>query len=119
VTVQFIEEHGRRRFAVLPIEEYEALREAAEMLADVAAYDRAKAAGGDTLPAAAVDRLIAGEAPLRVLREHRGLTQKGLAEACGVTKAYVAQLESGARSPSTRLLQRLAAALAVGVADLV
>jgi len=41
-----------------------------------------------------VDRLIAGEAPLRVLREHRGLTQGRLAEACGVSKAHVAQLES-------------------------
>jgi len=119
VTVQFIEEHGRRRFAVLSIDEYEALREAAEMLADVAAYDRAKAAAGDALPAASVDRLIAGEAPLRVLREHRGLTQRNLAEACDVTKAYIAQLESGARSPSTRLLGRLAAALSVGVEDLV
>lgn len=119
MSVQFIEEHGRRRFAVLPIEEYEALREAAEMLADVAAYDHARAQAGDTLPAAAVDRLIAGEAPLKVLREHRGLTQARLALACGVTKAYVAQLESGARTPSTRLLQRLAAALGVGVEDLV
>jgi len=43
MTVQLIEEQGRPKPAVPPIEEYEALREAAEMLADMAAYDRAKA----------------------------------------------------------------------------
>lgn len=58
--VQFILEGDERRSAVLPIAEYERLLEAQEMLADIAAYDAAKARGDEHLPLAAADRILAG-----------------------------------------------------------
>ena len=56
-------------------EEYRRLLSAAEDLADIAAYDRARAAlaaGDDELvPAEFANRLITGESPVRVYREFR------------------------------------------------
>jgi transcriptional regulator with XRE-family HTH domain len=45
---------------------------------------------------------------LRGLRSRRGITQKALAEAIGVTPAYLSALEHGQRGrPSFELLQRI------------
>lgn len=72
-----------------------------ELAEDLRAYNQAKAelkAGTDeVVPAAVVDRLAAGEAPLRVWREYRGLSQQALADAAGLGEPYVCQLEAGTR----------------------
>ena len=94
----------------------------AEDLADVRAYDQAKAelaSGEDELvPAEVVARLSAGEHPLRVWREHRGLTQEALAAAAGVGKSHVSRIESGRKTGTLDTLRRLAAALRVDLDDL-
>jgi transcriptional regulator with XRE-family HTH domain len=55
----------------------------------------------------------------KALREKRGLTQEELAGKVGVTKAYISQLESGARkNPSLVVLKRLAKALRVPITAL-
>src|SRR5580692_12646492 len=83
---------------VLPATEYRRLVDALEMAEDVAAYDefqRKLAAGEDELiPAEIVDRILAGEYRVRVWREHRGMSVKSLAEAAGVTPAYLSQVET-------------------------
>ncbi len=57
---------------------------------------------------------------LRALRHNRGLTQVELAERVGITQAYIARLETGAKkNPSLLLLDRLAKALKVTVGELV
>jgi transcriptional regulator with XRE-family HTH domain len=43
-------------------------------------------------------------------RTHAGLTQEQLAERMHTTQAVIARLESGRVKPSTRILERLAAA---------
>lgn len=102
--------------------EYERLLEAAEDLADIAAYDRAKAAlasGADELiPAEYANRLIAGGSPVRVYREFRGLTQVALSEASGVNRVQIANIESGAKRGSVDTLKKLAEALRVSLDDL-
>jgi len=56
---------------------------------------------------------------LRKLRETRGMTQTDLAKKAGVTQAYIASLESGAReNPSLDLLRKLAKLLKADVAKL-
>lgn len=106
----------------IPRAEYEALVAAREMLADLAAYDAVTAAlasGEDELiPAAFADRLIAGETPLRVYRELRGLTQQALADSSGVNRVQIANIEGGGRSGSVDTLKRLAGALGVTLDDL-
>ncbi len=65
------------------------------------------------LPAAALRRLVAGEPPLEVLPEARGLTQKELAARAGLSQAYVSQLAAGSRKGSLKAWRALAAALQV------
>lgn len=107
----------------IPVSEYQRLLAAAEALSDLAAYDAAKArlaAGRDELlPAAFADRLLDGESPLRIWRELRGLTQAALAQASGVNRVMIAEMESGRKSGSVATLQKLAAALRVTVDDLI
>lgn len=103
-------------------ERYKRLLRTSEDLADIAAHDRAKAAlaaGDDELvPAEFANRLIAGESPVRVYREFRGLTQVALGEASGVNRVQIANIESGAKRGSIDTLKKLAGALGVSLDDL-
>lgn len=117
--MQYIEQDGRRTAVIVPVEEYHRLVDAAEMLADIRSYDEAKARGGEYFPAALLDRILADENKVRVFREHRGLTQQALADACGISKPYLSQIEAGQRKPSTDVLGKVAAVLRVEIDDLV
>ncbi|MPY74715.1 MAG: helix-turn-helix domain-containing protein [Alphaproteobacteria bacterium] len=90
-----------------------------EDAADVAAYDAAKAAAGETVPAEVVRRIVLGEHPVKVYREYRGLDQATLGEKAGTNAAYISQIERKARHPSRSLLVRLAQALDVEPPDLI
>lgn len=50
---------------------------------------------------------------IRKLRERRGLTQKELAEACGIGESALRSYELGARYPKDKVLDKLAKALKV------
>jgi DNA-binding XRE family transcriptional regulator len=82
-----------------------------------AAYHRTR--GQETLPAELVDRLLAGENPVKIWRDHRGLTQQALADQAGIKKAYLSQLEGGSRAGTVAVRRRLAAALGVDLGDLI
>jgi transcriptional regulator with XRE-family HTH domain len=52
-------------------------------------------------------------AKLKALRERRGLTQEQLAEKSGVSRTYLARLETGRQDPTLSTLEKLAKALGV------
>ena len=52
------------------------------------------------------------------LRLKRGLTQEALAKKVNVHRIYLAQIEGQAKTPSLRVLERLARALKVKVSEL-
>jgi ribosome-binding protein aMBF1 (putative translation factor) len=58
----------------------------------------------------AIEGEFALAAALIEARAHAGLTQQQLAERMNTTQAVIARLESGRVKPSTRTLERLAAA---------
>ena len=120
---QVITTPSGERLVVVPEAEFDRLRNAAEMASDIAAYDAAKRrleSGDDELvPLAIVERLLAGESPVRVWREHRGLTTKALADKAEVAPPYLSQIESGKRAGTVETLQRVARALDVTIDDLV
>ena len=88
-------------------------------LSDEALYDDAKAEGGEYFPAEVVDRLLAGDNPIRVYRTYRGITQKQLAEGAGINPVYLSQIETGKRAGSLRTLSAIAKALGVEAGDLI
>ena len=122
MSVQILETNGKPAFAVLPYAEYRALRELADDADDAAALLRfaKRYAKGEveTVPIEVVDRLLAGDSPLRVWREHRGMTAAQLAAAADVTPAHISKLESGKGEPSVALLKKLAKVLAVQLEEL-
>ena len=75
--------------------------------------------GGERIPAAIVDRLAEGEAPVRVWREYRGLSLRGLSEKAGVSAAMLSEIENGKKEGSVHTLAALARALGVDLDDLV
>ena len=92
-------------------------------LADLRAYGGAKAAlaaGEEELvPAEFAKRLIAGESPLRVWRELRGLSQVKLGAVSGVNRVQIADIEAGRGKGSVETVRKLADALGVRLDDLV
>ena len=107
----------------IPKTEYERLCALEEEVADIQAAlaIEAKIASGEEelVPAVVVDRLLAGEAPLRVWREFRQLTQVALARASGVNRVQIVEIEAGRSTGSVHTLCKLAATLAVDVDDLI
>lgn len=99
--------------------EYERLKEAADDLADIVAYDRAMADSGESLPSEFVRRMIDGESPLRVYRDYRGLTQAQLSERSGVNRVQIANIEAGKKTGSIETVRKLADALSVSICDLI
>jgi DNA-binding XRE family transcriptional regulator len=94
------------------------MKEAAEMLVDVKAYDAAKARledGEDELiPLETTERSLKGEPALRVWREHRKLTQQQLAKKAKVSRALIAAIETKRKAGSVSTWKKLGAALDVG-----
>ena len=93
--------------------------EAAEEVADLAAYEEARAREEEAFPLALAERLVAGAHPIKVFREFRGMTQAELARQVGLSPMYISQIETGRRGGSTKALRRIAAALDIDLADLV
>ena len=73
----------------------------------------------DPVPPEVLERLLDGDHPVKVFREHRGLTQRELAELAGINATYLSQIETRNRGGSTRVYRRLATALDVHLDDLV
>jgi len=115
---KIIVERGKR-FVLVPEKTYDRMVEKLEDLDDIRAYDRAKAEAPEFVPAEVVDRLIAGDSPVRVWRDYRGLMQQQLADKARISKPYLSQIESSAREPSLTVIKRIAKALKVDVDDLI
>jgi len=107
--------------------EYEALLQQIEDAEDLAAVAAAEAreallgketARADYLPLELVERLSAGEHPIRVWRSHRGLTREALAKVAGVSPSYLTEIETGRKPGSLNAMMKLAVALKVSLDDI-
>jgi DNA-binding XRE family transcriptional regulator len=73
--------------------------------------------GGEWVPGEVVDRLIAGDHPIRVWREHRGLKSQDLARQAGISSALLSEIENGKKEGSIKTLAALGRALRVDLDD--
>jgi DNA-binding XRE family transcriptional regulator len=122
MNVQIIEKNGTPEWAVIPYQAYLDLIEDAEMLADIRDYDAAMeaiAAGEPLTPGEVLFAILDGKSPIRAWREYRGMSQKALAEAAGITSGYLSQLESGVRTGSAEVLSVIAERLNISLDDLI
>ncbi|MCX6621731.1 MAG: helix-turn-helix transcriptional regulator [Acidobacteria bacterium] len=111
-----------REFAIIPVEELRRLMDDAAMLADVRAYDAAKArlerGEDEVIPFEIIERRLAGESPVRIWRNYRGLTQVELARASKVSREMIAAIEAGHKRGGVATLKKLALALSVDLENL-
>ena len=121
--IQIIERDGKPEWAVLPYEEYLQLIEQAELLEDIRDFDAISGAieRGDEelIPSEVVHAILDGENPIKVWREYRGLTLQELADAAGISKPYLSQIETGKRTGTTEILSAIAKALDVSLDEVV
>ena len=78
----------------------------------------AEEARKDHLPVELVERLFAGESPVRVWREHRVLPMADVARAAALSVADLAAIETGMVVPEQDVVIRLAGALRVSPDEL-
>lgn len=89
-------------------------------LSDEELYDRAKFADEESFPINFSDpHLLAGESAVRVNCDHRGMTQKQLAQNAGINAVYLSQIERARRTGSAKTLTTFAEALNVDVDSLI
>jgi len=97
--------------------------ETIKMFTDVRAYDAAKSrieeGEDEIIPFEIVERRVAGENPLKIWREYRRLTQEKLAKKSKVSRPMIAAIETGHKKGGIATLKKLAAALGVGLENLV
>ena len=120
MTAQMIEIAGTQ-MVMLTRKEFDALTEAAEHYADIVAAVEAqkrREAGEEYVPAEVVEQLIAGENPLKVWRNYRGLSLAALGEMVGRQASFMGKLEKGVNEGGIKLWQALAKALDVDLDDL-
>lgn len=122
MSVQIIERDGNPEWAVIPYKDYLKLVEKAEMLQDISDYDDAIDAvekGEELIPSEVTYAILDGANPIRVWRNHRGLTQKQVSDAAGISKPYLSQIESGKRTGTAEVLTAIANALDLTIDDIV
>jgi DNA-binding XRE family transcriptional regulator len=104
---------------IMPLAEYEALVEGA----DIAAHKREMARLGSgrsvKLSAKETAALLEAPSPLSFWRKRAGMTQVELAQTAGISQSYLSELESGARKGDPALFKKLASVLSVPLDDLI
>ncbi len=116
--IRTITESGKK-FAVIPLQDYEKLCQNAEMNHDIAAYDAAVALGQESFPISLYDKIDAGENPILVFRNYRRLTQTALAEQAGIQRSMLSAIEHGKKTGSIASIQAIARVLDVSLDDLI
>lgn len=115
-SIHFTERDGKREYAIVPIEIFERLMEAAEDMDDIALYHAAKVADdGTRLPAEVLYATLDGVHPIKAWRNHHKLTLQALADKAGISKGFLSQIENRKRVGDIKVLTAIARALDVPV----
>lgn len=71
---------------------------------------------GNDLPDNVMEQLALGkDNPIKILRKHRHMTQGDLADASGLSRPYLTEIETGRKDGSIRALKVIAIALNVDI----
>ncbi len=68
------------------------------------------------LPDSVMEQIALGTGnPIKLVRKHRGMTQGDLAEAAGISRPYLTEIETGRKEGSIRALKSIADALQIDI----
>lgn len=119
INPQVIAQNGIPAFVVLPFDEYEQLMEIIEELEDIQTVKHELNSTSERFPLEVIEQIINGDNAIKVYRSYRGLSQTELAEAAGVTRQYISQLEHGERQGTSKLMKKIAGILQVDLDDII
>ncbi len=72
--------------------------------------------GENALPDEVREKLaLAQDNPIKVIRKFRGLTQDDLAQAAGISRPYLTEIETGRKNGSVKAMKALASVLNVPI----
>lgn len=110
-----------KEYAVVPRDEFEALRNAVDEdeAEVVAAYRILGDPNEELVPFELAEQVAAGVHPVRVWRKYRGMTVSALATDSGVAQSYLSDIENGKKPGSVKALKRIATSLNVLLDDLI
>jgi len=63
--------------------------------------------------------MLRGASPLEVWRQHRGMSQRQLAQVSGGNRIQIIDIEAGRKTGSVYTLKKLAEALGIDIEDLI
>ena len=122
MNAQMFKSPSGEEMVILSRVEYDRLLDAAGLASDVVAFDEAvralESGEEEALPAAFVNAMLEGESLVRLWRKHRGMTLEALAQATGLSRPYLSQIETGKRVGGIDTLTLIALALGVTLDDL-
>ena len=116
--ITVITEDGEQ-FAKVPLGLWQTVSAEIEAHRDSAVIAGASREARDYIPLEVASRIWDGVSPVRAWREHRRMTQNRLAEATGMARAFLSQVETGKRDLSVKMLQKVAMALNADISFLV
>ena len=117
--IQFIEQNGKREYAIIPMSLFEKSAPSLEELDDIADLEEFRSHDdGFRIPEAVANSILDGTQPIKAWRTHRELTQDEVANQAGISKAYLSQIENKKRAVSLKSLKAIASVLGVTVDDL-
>ncbi len=74
------------------------------------------AGSNNALPEKVLEELALGQSSsIKILRKHHGMTQGDLAEAAGISRPYLTEIETGRKDGSIRALKSIAGALDISL----
>jgi DNA-binding Xre family transcriptional regulator len=96
---------------------FDALRELVEDRQAAASFARTR--DQESVPDSVVGRLLDGENPIRVWRQHRGLSLRSLADRAGTSPSALSDIETGKTEGRLSILRRIAGTLDLNLEDLI
>lgn len=83
-------------------------------------YTAMKNDGDASLPDDVAEQIARGTGhPIKIIRKHRGMTQGDLADAAGISRPYLTEIETGRKDGSIRAIKAIADALNVSMEKLI
>lgn len=105
---QVITKNETPEFIVLPYKEYRILIHTAKEQENIKEIEEFRTGDQQTIPLKLLQNIAEGEHPVRTFREFRELSQIKLANAAGITRQYLCQIENKQRKGNIQVLKKIA-----------
>ena len=102
-------------FYLVPEAELLRLKELEEDERDVQDFDDAVSEKDEVFPQELVNAIFGGGNAVQIFRKYRDMTQEELAEKAALSRAYIAQIETGKKTGSAATLKKIAQILNVDI----